>query len=304
MKKKELIINKKEEDATQMVAFDSLNKNKHPALLTIIMGPNPWIGKFWSIKGHHIFGRESSQVSIYIPNNTLSRKHLELKYVSSEKIEVQDLGSTNGSFLNNEPMKPYQFYTLQNNDIVRMGDIVFKYVASGNIEAHSIFKVRDDIYTDSLCQIYNRKYMDDKGQELVLNCQDKKSPLSFVIFDIDHFKKVNDQYSHIGGDFILSCVSSLVQKTIRKTDIFCRLGGEEFSLIFECDSESATQLIEQIRQKIESENFEFEDQPIQITISAGVSSLQPGDQSWKNMYERADALLYEAKKTGRNKVCS
>ncbi len=294
----------KNTETTQMMSLGTVKESKHPALLTIIMGPHQWIGKFWSVKSHHTFGRDSSQVSIYIPNNTLSRKHLELEYISAEKIQVRDLDSTNGSFLNDEPMKPHQFYTLQNNDILRMGDIVFKYVASGNIEAHSIFKSRDDIYTDSLCQIYNRKYMDDKGQELLLNCQKKKSPLSFVIFDIDHFKKINDQYCHMGGDFILSCVSSLVQRSIRKTDVFCRIGGEEFSLMFECDLEEALQLMEQIREKIEQEKFEFEDQSVRVTVSAGLTAVQSGDTSWKTMYERADALLYEAKKTGRNKICS
>ena len=287
-----------------MFSFDSSKKKDHPALLTIIMGPHQWIGKFWSIKKHQTFGRDESQASIYIPNNTISRKHLELKYLSKDQIKVADLKSTNGSFLNKEPMKPHQFYTLKNNDILRIGDIVFKYIASGNIEAHSIFKVREDIYTDSLCQIYNRKYIEDKGKELVLKSLKKGRPLSFVIFDVDHFKKINDQYSHMGGDFVLSCIARLVQKSIRKTDIFCRLGGEEFCLIFECDLESSVQLMEQVRQRIEKEIFEFEDQMIRITVSAGVTDIQSKDKGWKNMYERADALLYKAKNSGRNKTVS
>ena len=302
MKKKKL--SEKNTDVTQMVSIDVSQKNMHPAILTVIMGPHQWIGRFWSISGDHVFGRDSSQTSIYIPNNTLSRRHLELKYVSADEVKVADLGSTNGSFLNDEPLKANQFYNLKDNDILRVGDIVFKYIAAGNMEAHSIFKFRDEVYTDPLCQIYNRKYMEDKGQELISKCQKNNSPLSFIIFDLDHFKKVNDQYSHLAGDFILSCVSSLVQKCIRKSDAFCRIGGEEFSIVLECPLTEATQLMEQVRQKIENETFDFEGQPIQITISSGVTSLESSDKSWKDLYERADSLLYKAKKQGRNQICS
>ena len=292
-------------DATQMVSIDvSQEENKHPALLTIIMGPHQWIGKFWSISGDNVFGRDSDQVSIYIPNNTLSRKHLELKFISGDEVQVADLGSTNGSFLNDDPLEANKFYNLKDNDILRIGDIVFKYIAAGNIEAHSIFKFRDEVYTDSLCQIYNRKFIDDKAQELILKSKKENTPLSFVMFDLDHFKKINDQHSHMGGDFVLSCISSLVQKCIRKTDYFCRIGGEEFAIILECPLEESTQLMEQVRQKVENETFDFEDQPIRVTISIGVTDLKPDDKNWKKLYERADALLYTAKKQGRNQVCS
>ena len=283
--------------ATQVVDIQPVQEGNSPALLSLIVGPRQWVGKTWFLTKDQTFGRDKRQVDVYIPESSLSREHIRLIF-SNKNIQAQDLQSTNGSFLNNQKMDPEKIYTLKNGDILRLGEIVFKFIASGNIEARSIFHVQDQIYTDSLCQIHNRKYMEDKGQDMIL----QKKTVSFISFDLDHFKKINDQYGHIGGDFILTCVSSLVRKSIRKSDIFCRMGGEEFALMLECDKETAHQLAEEIRRKIAGEVFEFEDQPIQISVSLGVAELQKTDKSWKDLYKRADQALYESKRAGRNRV--
>ena len=283
--------------ATQIVDIQLVQEGNSPALLSLIVGPRQWVGKTWFLTKDQIFGRDKQQVDVYIPESSLSRKHIRLAF-SSKNIQAQDLQSTNGSFLNNQKMNPEKFYILKHGDILRLGEIVFKFIASGNIEARSIFQVQDQIYTDSLCQIHNRKYMEDKGQDMIL----QKKPVSFISFDLDHFKKINDQYGHIGGDFILTCVSSLVRNSIRKSDIFCRMGGEEFALMLECDKETAHQLAEEIRRKIAGEVFEFEEQAIQISVSLGVAELQETDKSWKDLYKRADQALYQSKREGRNCV--
>ncbi len=284
-------------EATEFVDIEPIQKGDSPALLSLIIGPKQWVGKTWTLTKNQIFGRDRNKADVYIPDNSLSREHIHI-LCSSKAVQVQDLRSTNGSFLNNQKMDPEKIYTLKNSDILRVGEIVFKYIASGNIEARSIFQVQDQMYTDSLCQIHNRKYMEDKGQEMIR----QKKHVSFISFDLDHFKKINDQYGHIGGDFILTCVSSLVRGSIRKSDIFCRMGGEEFSLMMECDKETALQLAEEIRSKIAGEVFEFEDQVIAVSVSLGVTELQGTDKSWKDLYKRADKALYKSKQEGRNRV--
>lgn len=284
-------------EATEFVDIHPIQEGDSPALLSLIIGPKQWIGKTWFLTKDQTFGRDKDTSDVYIPDNSLSRAHVRI-VVSGKNIQVQDVGSTNGSFLNNQKMDPEKVYTLNNSDILRLGEIVFKFVASGNIEAKSIFHVQDQMYTDSLCQIHNRKYMEDKGQEMIR----QKKHVSFISFDLDHFKKINDQYGHIGGDFILTCVSSLVRNSIRKSDIFCRMGGEEFSLMLECDKETAFQLAEEIRNKIANEVFEFEDQSIRVSVSMGVAEIQKTDKSWQDLYKRADKALYQSKKEGRNRV--
>ncbi|MDE0151075.1 MAG: GGDEF domain-containing protein [Bdellovibrionales bacterium] len=284
-------------EATELVDIHPIQAGDSPALLSLIIGPKQWIGKTWFLTKNQTFGRDKDKSDVYIPDNSLSRAHVRI-IVSGKNVQVQDVGSTNGSFLNNQKMDPEKVYTLNNSDILRLGEIVFKFVASGNIEAKSIFHVQDQMYTDPLCQIHNRKYMEDKGQEMI----GQKKHVSFISFDLDHFKKINDQYGHIGGDFILTCVSSLVRNSIRKSDVFCRMGGEEFSLMIECDKETALQLAEEIRNKIANEVFEFEDQSIRVSVSLGVAEIQKTDKSWQDLYKRADKALYQSKKEGRNRV--
>lgn len=284
-------------EATELVDIHPIKKGNSPALLNLIIGPKQWVGKAWFLTKDQTFGRDKNTADVYIPDNSLSREHVRIIF-SKKSIQVQDLNSTNGSFLNNQKMDSEKIYKLKNSDILRLGEIVFKFIASGSIETKSIFHVQDQMYTDPLCQIHNRKYMEDKGQEMIR----KKKHVSFISFDLDHFKKINDQYGHIGGDFILTCVSVLVRNSIRKSDIFCRMGGEEFSLMIECDKETALQLAEEIRRKVASEVFEFENQKITISISLGVTEIQPTDKSWKDLYKRADKALYQSKKQGRNRV--
>ena len=300
-------------EATELVDIHPLKEEDSPALLSLIIGPKQWVGKTWFLTKDQTFGRDKNKADVYIPDNSLSRGHIRI-FCSAEAIRVQDLGSTNGSFLNNQKMDSEKTYTLKNSDILRLGEIVFKFIASGNIEARSIFHVQDQIYTDPLCQIHNRKYMEDKGGEIFRQNRPGSRPgnksgnrpgnrlLSFISFDLDHFKKINDQYGHIGGDFVLTCVAGLVRKSIRKSDIFCRMGGEEFSLLLECDKETALQLAEEIRSKIAGEVFEFEDQAITVSVSLGVAEIQNTDKSWKDLYKRADQALYQSKKEGRNRV--
>jgi len=284
-------------EVTELVNIHPIQEGDSPALLSLIIGPKQWIGKTWFLTKNQTFGRDKNKADVYIPDNSLSRAHIQI-IISGKSVQVQDLNSTNGSFLNNQKMDPEKSYKLKNSDILRLGEIVFKFVASGNIEARSIFHVQDQMYTDSLCQIHNRKYMEDKGQEMIR----QKKHVSFISFDLDHFKKINDQYGHIGGDFILTCVASLVRNAIRKSDIFCRMGGEEFSLMIECDKETAFQLAEEIRSKIAGEIFEFEDQSIRVSVSLGVAEIRKTDKSWKDLYKRADKAMYQSKKKGRNRI--
>lgn len=127
-------------------------------------------------------------------------------------------------------------------------------------------------------------------------------PLSLAVIDIDHFKHVNDTYGHSTGDTVLRKVTEIIKETLRGSDELFRYGGEEFTLILNgTDSEGAANVAERIREEIESSYFEHEDTQIPITISIGVSGLTSRDDS-KRLFNKADAALYRAKETGRNKV--
>ena len=128
-------------------------------------------------------------------------------------------------------------------------------------------------------------------------------PLSVIYFDLDHFKKVNDTYGHNAGDFILSELSKLVKSIVRKDDIFCRFGGEEFVILLpNTDARTAYDSAERIRKTVEENVFNTEGHSLKQTVSLGVSQLQPSMNTPKDFLEDADKKLYQSKQNGRNQV--
>jgi len=124
-----------------------------------------------------------------------------------------------------------------------------------------------------------------------------------MILDLDLFKSINDRFGHATGDWTLKKVTHVIQDIIRPTDIFCRMGGEEFVLYLpNTDEQTASVLAESIRSEIESINTKYSGHNFSISISIGISSLDEGDLSLDPLLSRADIALYESKRQGRNKV--
>ena len=153
--------------------------------------------------------------------------------------------------------------------------------------------------TDKLTGAYNRtKFKEIIGREIE-RVKRYNQPLSIMIFDIDHFKDVNDRYGHSAGDYVLKTIADIVRENIRKIDYFVRWGGEEFMIISsETNLNEAYVLAERIRETIES--YIFEDNG-KVTISLGVTEFKENDTE-DNLIKRADGAMYEAKKKGRNQV--
>jgi len=124
------------------------------------------------------------------------------------------------------------------------------------------------------------------------------------MFDIDHFKRINDVHGHLAGDFVLKELARIVQQRIRRDEVFARYGGEEFSIILpETSLDGAVSLAETLRQKVEEHTFAFQADAIKVTISIGAATLDEADKVANDLIKRADELLYQAKNSGRNRVC-
>lgn len=169
--------------------------------------------------------------------------------------------------------------------------IVKKYVYD-NLEKFALY----DLLTD----IYSRRYFFEYINKEISRANRKEYEFSIIMFDIDHFKNVNDTYGHAKGDYVLRTIAKIVKDTIRDTDILSRIGGEEFTIILpETKIEQATAMAERVRQAIE--NYIF-DTVGNLTISLGVTSNKPDDNSDK-IFKRVDSAMYLAKNSGRNRVC-
>ncbi|MCB1776641.1 MAG: GGDEF domain-containing protein [Candidatus Competibacteraceae bacterium] len=153
---------------------------------------------------------------------------------------------------------------------------------------------------DPLTDIPNRLAYEERFQQEFQRWKRFGNPLSFLIWDVDHFKKVNDCYGHAAGDEVLRRVAQQISSRLRSTDFLARYGGEEFTMLLPgADIESARQLADQIRRHISECGFRYSDTHIPVTISCGLASFAPGD-SLESVFQRADQALYQAKNKGRN----
>jgi diguanylate cyclase (GGDEF)-like protein len=165
-------------------------------------------------------------------------------------------------------------------------------------------KVQELTITDSLTQVFNRRYFLERFNEEFDRSRKFKYNLSFLIVDIDHFKNINDNYGHLVGDAILREITKTIKENIRQIDFMGRYGGEELSIILiETDKGPARLAAERIRQSIESRRFAVYDENLKVTISIGISTFPEDANDTAQLIDKADKALYKAKLEGRNRVC-
>ncbi|CAG35191.1 sensor domain-containing diguanylate cyclase [Desulfotalea psychrophila] len=202
-----------------------------------------------------------------------------------------------------DPLETRLFNTLMINlgiSLIITGIILFfAYLTIGGYQR----KLEEMATTDSLTGIANRQIFDILFNQMSKHSRRQGWPLSAIMFDLDHFKKINDSYGHPAGDLILKAVSQIAQNILRDSDILCRWGGEEFLILLpNCNTAQAQGVAEKIRQGLETASeLIYNQQLISITASFGLTTLQDYD-SKDELIKRADIALYAAKENGRNRV--
>jgi len=177
-----------------------------------------------------------------------------------------------------------------------------KTLESENIKLKKM--ILDRSRQDELTGILNRQYIFDRGETELRRSKRYNAPLSVLLMDIDHLKRINDNYGYSMGDRVLKSFASKCNETIRESDMFGRIGGEEFAVILpESNKEAAMMASERIRKIIERMGLSTDQGVIQYTISIGATSLMPFDQSLDDLLARADKALFSAKTKGRNRSC-
>lgn len=157
--------------------------------------------------------------------------------------------------------------------------------------------------TDSLTGLFNRRYFENTFEREFLRAQRYSNDMSVAVLDVDYFKKINDTYGHLCGDYVLKEIAYLTLQTFRKTDIVFRYGGEEIVVILtETPLEKAIIPLERLRKNIENYPFNYDNNDIKVTVSIGVEALHSEINSAENLLNNADRALYIAKEQGRNRV--
>lgn len=157
--------------------------------------------------------------------------------------------------------------------------------------------------TDHLTQLNNRGYWEECLAKEYMRYQRIQNEISLVMFDIDHFKKVNDTHGHQAGDEVICVTAEIVRKTLRKTDIAGRYGGEEFAiLLIGTDAEKGLIFCERLRNNIDATTVRHQNTDIKFTVSLGLAELTSDINNYKEWLEQSDQALYESKKNGRNRT--
>lgn len=295
-------------EKTSIVASDTFRgrlkeADEVPPAIVVLIGPPGYVGKQYPITASDIVIGRSVESQVYIDDKSLSRSHAKFA-VNGSEVSVIDLGSTNKTIVNGQVIPALASCLLKNNDQIKTGNVIFKFLEKGSIEAMTNATMYERAQKDALTGAHSKGALLEKGPEAVKRSELLSEPLSLVTFDIDHFKKINDNYGHPGGDYVLKELCRVViTKLIRANDFFARYGGEEFVLLLSgSPSKTAGEVGERIRHMIESHEFVFEGKKIPVTISVGVATKLVSETEWTQIYDRADKALYQAKQSGRNRM--
>ena len=167
--------------------------------------------------------------------------------------------------------------------------------------AHYVERVKQLAYLDGLTGIFNRRFFEMRINEEIERARRYGTGMAVIIADIDHFKHLNDEFGHLLGDEVLRQVSSIFHQQVRKMDVVCRYGGEEFAILLtQTNEQQALKVAEKLRRQVQG--WQFPGVPRAITISAGVAAFPTHGRSRDEIVRTADKGLYAAKQDGRNLV--
>ena len=237
---------------------------------------------------------------IILEGDSVSRRHAHLEQRVGGWWCVDD-GSTNGSYVNDEQIMRES--RLGNGDRIKIGPTIFKFLSGEDVESQYHEEIYRMTIIDGLTQVHVKRYLLEQLDKELMRARRHARDLSFLMLDIDHFKKINDRHGHLAGDYVLKEVARLLSQRIRRDETLARYGGEEFAIVLpETTLEGARALAEGLRERVEQSRFAFQGEIIRVTISIGGAMVEESDRTSLDLIQRADDKLYEAKRAGRDRV--
>jgi len=260
------------------------------------------LGRRWSLDSTPVAIGRDPECGIVVDAASVSRQHVRLEPDEHGTVLLRDLGSTNGTVLNDAPLAAA---VLRDGDRFKVGPAIFKFFSGGDVEAQYHETVYSLMVTDALTGAATKRYFLETLEREFGRAKRHGRPLALALFDIDHFKRINDTHGHLAGDEVLRMLGALVRTLVRAEECFARYGGEEFALVLpETSLVGAAAVAEKVRAAVEAYPFTFDGTPIPVTVSLGVAEVLEDVTRGQDLIQAADDRLYEAKRTGRNRVVS
>ena len=254
--------------------------------------------------GRLVVGR-ALEADLHIDSPAVSRRHAELR-VDDDTVTIADLGSVNGTFVNDQRVQGT--VRLRNGDMLRLGVLLLRFYERQSLEAALHDRIYRTATVDNGTEVFNRRYVFDTLRREMRLARQHGWPLSIVVYDLDHFKSVNDRHGHVAGDSVLRDTAALLRNSQQGNGVLGRLGGEEFVTVLpRCDVEAALALAERGREAVAAHEFRLSvagGAPVlhRQTLSAGIGLFEPGMLEPPEMLAVADRKLYASKHAGRNRV--
>ncbi len=285
---------------TRVTPLDDLKVERagHDCLVIIYSSDPRMFGKRHVLTGDPVLLGRGSDNTLVLENDSVSRRHARIEK-RGRSFYVLDLDSTNGTYVNDVLVTDYQ---LRRGDQVKVGDTILKFLSGSDMEAQYHETIYRMTIMDGLTGVNNKRYLLETLEREIPRARRHQRPLTLVMFDIDRFKDINDTFGHLAGDYVLKDLAQLVKARLRPDDVIGRYGGEEFSVILpETSLSGGAKIADDLRERIATHRFEFENESISVTVSLGVAQLQDGQDVLKFIKD-ADEKLYVAKRSGRNRV--
>jgi len=285
---------------TAILAAAHANAPSRP-VLTLLTGVNA--GQVFVIDTSEVVIGRARDAWVRLDDVGVSRHHARLVRTGSRTFTLEDTGSTNGVYINGERAHRV---ALTEGDHLQIGsEVVLRFSFVDEAEEALARQLFESATKDALTGAFNRKYFLARLAAEVAYAERHHTKLGLLLFDLDHFKLVNDTHGHIAGDAVLRSVGAVVAHLLRADDVFARYGGEEFTVLVRgIARESVIRLAERIRRTVGDTKVPWEFGALRVTLSAGVATLEEDRRGAVGLIERADGRMYAAKAAGRNCVVS
>jgi diguanylate cyclase (GGDEF)-like protein len=296
------------EDSDERTAIVSLSELRSPKkqskdryLLVRVKGAE--LGRVSRLPPEPFRIGRSQDCELWLGDDGVSRRHARIFQEGSAYL-IEDTESANGTFVQGQRVSRQ---ILRDGDVIQFGPTaVFRYTVTDESQEALLQQLYDASVTDALTGAANREHFDTQLRAELSYARRHKTEVSLAIFDVDHFKKVNDTYGHPTGDAVLVALAETIRKMVRNEDVFARYGGEEFALILRgIDGVGAGSVGERLRERVEAMRVPSDYGELKVTVSVGCSSFADlEDKTPEALVSSADKRLYAAKHAGRNRVVS
>ena len=294
-------------DPNDATLLRSLGTVTQPCLI-LYSGPDA--GQRFDLEpGAQVIGR-LPEAQVRIDGAGVSRQHAELLVGAGNTVLVHDLGSANGTMVNE--VRITEPTALKDGDLIRVSNVVLRFHSHNSLDLLLHDRIYQQATLDAGTGAFNRRYLHDTLRQQFARARAGNRPLAVVCYDLDHFKQVNDTYGHAAGDIVLRTTTDIARAELRQGDTLARAGGEEFTIILpHTGVAGALELAERIRAAMADFPIALPDplnktshKPVEHrqTVSMGVAELEPGMATELDLLQAGDRALYTAKRRGRNQV--